>query len=341
MQWPVKTDQVGLRVLGSQILTAAGPVVSQAVGNDLTMTTGAAGNVAIAYKQTFQRGSVAGYTTEVDVGDASYGVTKKAETASSNTGIRSISIDNGGTAAAGTLHALHAGWDSLFTGYNLLHPYDIKTSQSGSRLMGFVFDDGGAALTEGKYRGAYTTGGTGVYNITFTNPYASDNVIVLATAMHASACRAINIESVSAESIQLSTWTAAGSASGTAFHCLVLGWNHQGISWGRRSILQSPQPKARLHALNIVTSGGTPSINLGTGVATITDTGTGRYTLTWRKPFGRAPVVIVTGDNLRACLRGAPTTTGCEINLYNAAGDTLTDGDAHVLVYGSDQAVQL
>lgn len=87
---------------------------------------------------------------------------------------------------------------------------------------------------------------------------------------------------------------------------------------------------------------GTASILEGQFDATLTDTGTGDYTLTFAKPFARTPVVLITpisatGD-LIATIETV-TTALIDIRLWDGTdGTTAKDGDFHVLVHGWDTA---
>ncbi len=104
--------------------------------------------------------------------------------------------------------------------------------------------------------------------------------------------------------------------------------------------LKTTQRNARLLAFK-VTGTGTAAINVGATDATLTDNGTGDYTLTYRKAFARAlPIPVVT-----------PLTTGihCEVTVSNATtlqiktflvadGTTATDAVFFVHVMGFDSA---
>lgn len=85
---------------------------------------------------------------------------------------------------------------------------------------------------------------------------------------------------------------------------------------------------------------GTASILEGTTDATLTDNGTGDYTLTWAQPFARVPVVVVTPVTTAIhCEHTGASTTAVNIKTFAVAdGTTATDADFHVLVYGYDSA---
>lgn len=88
----------------------------------------------------------------------------------------------------------------------------------------------------------------------------------------------------------------------------------------------------------------TASILEGAFDATLTDNGTGDYTLTFAKPFVRIPVCVVTpigasGDIIATIETAA--TTGFDIRLWDGTdGTTAKDGDFHVLFIGWDSADQ-
>ncbi len=93
-----------------------------------------------------------------------------------------------------------------------------------------------------------------------------------------------------------------------------------------------------------VTGTGTAVINEGNFDATLTDNGTGDYTLTFAKPFARTPVVMITpvgaaGDIIATI--DTVSTTAVIVNTWDATdGTTAKDGVFHVLVHGWDAADQ-
>lgn len=100
--------------------------------------------------------------------------------------------------------------------------------------------------------------------------------------------------------------------------------------------VKSPQRLVRMLSL-IVTGTGTAAVS-GTCAndVTLTDNGTGDYTLTFDEAFGRAPEVVATAvtDNI-VCKIGTVTTADAQILTENLTG-TATDAVFHVVVIGSD-----
>lgn len=80
---------------------------------------------------------------------------------------------------------------------------------------------------------------------------------------------------------------------------------------------------------------GTAALTIGSGLATLTDNGTGDYTLTFRQPFARTPIVLVTPLTKVYATVTAMSTTACTIKTFNDAGSA-TDADMSILVKGWD-----
>lgn len=81
---------------------------------------------------------------------------------------------------------------------------------------------------------------------------------------------------------------------------------------------------------------GTCALNM-----TLTDNGTGDYTLTFDIPYKRAPEVIATAitDNI-VCKLGTVAVGSIQILTENLSG-TATDADFHVIILGSDTVDQI
>lgn len=108
--------------------------------------------------------------------------------------------------------------------------------------------------------------------------------------------------------------------------------------------VKSSQRAPRLLAFR-VTGTGTAVIDLGGTDATLTDNGTGDYTLTFAKAFSRVPVVSViavsaTGDVL--CSLGTVSATAVQIKCWDGTdGTTAKDAVFHAIVVGYDSPDQI
>lgn len=105
-----------------------------------------------------------------------------------------------------------------------------------------------------------------------------------------------------------------------------------------REIKSSQRLPRQLHFK--VDGTGTASIVIGSKDAVLTDVGTGRFTLTFAKPFARPPVavgsVIYGASGLILSIESA-TASAVDVRIYDAAGAD-ADADFHLIVQGFDAA---
>jgi hypothetical protein len=101
--------------------------------------------------------------------------------------------------------------------------------------------------------------------------------------------------------------------------------------------LKGTQRLPRVLALR-VDGTGTASILEGRFDATLTDNGTGDYTLTFAKPFARVPVVVACPLAVDIAVSvGTITKLAVQIKAKTIAGSpAAADVDFHVIVVGSD-----
>ncbi len=63
----------------------------------------------------------------------------------------------------------------------------------------------------------------------------------------------------------------------------------------------------------------------------------GEYTLTWREPLGRAPVISANSKTASVVIQlSASSASACTLKCFAADGTTPKDADLHVLVLGSE-----
>lgn len=88
-----------------------------------------------------------------------------------------------------------------------------------------------------------------------------------------------------------------------------------------------------------VTGTGTAAINVGSLSASLTDNGTGDYTITFNEAFKRIPVVVATAMTAGLYAEvAAASATACQILLKTTAANVATDGIVNVIVLGFDDA---
>lgn len=102
--------------------------------------------------------------------------------------------------------------------------------------------------------------------------------------------------------------------------------------------IKSTQRLPRQLALKVNGVGGSPAIQIGQFDATLEDNGTGDYTLTFAKPFARAPICVASCETASCYAEiAAATATSVQI-LTKANDDTATDAVFHLIVQGYDAA---
>ncbi len=108
-----------------------------------------------------------------------------------------------------------------------------------------------------------------------------------------------------------------------------------------RSKVQSPQRHMRIMGIRL-TGTGTAALAEGSSMATLVDNGTGDYTLTWREPFARTPVLnalsLTAAVNIKI---HAISSTACQIKTFGVDGTTPKDAVLDLLVLGSEVADQI
>lgn len=101
--------------------------------------------------------------------------------------------------------------------------------------------------------------------------------------------------------------------------------------------IKSPQRLPR--QLHVQLDGtGASSIVIGSKDVTLTDNNTGDYTLTFAKPFARAPIVVASSLTAGAVIQiSAATATACTLLVKDTSGVAL-DADLMIIIQGFDAA---
>lgn len=88
-----------------------------------------------------------------------------------------------------------------------------------------------------------------------------------------------------------------------------------------------------------VTGTGTAAITIGSKQATLTDNGTGDYTITFLQPFARSPVAVASCQTATTYAE-IKTATATAINVLTkaTADNAATDAVFHLIVQGFDAA---
>jgi hypothetical protein len=213
---------------------------------------------------------------------------------------------------------------------------NVKNSAASPRLLAFKVAAAGT-ISQGSTQAAIAKASS-VSTLTFANHFGRAPVVV-ATPVHAAA-KAVRVTAATAALASVETYDPVGTAlEDNAFHCLVLGWDTPDEVGGLRRTIAVPQIAPRLEVFAIHGSG-TAALSIGAKDGTLTDNGTGDYTITFAEAFKRAPVVVVCGKAGRAQLLAQPTTTACRIGVFNTS-NAAADDDVYVMVLGYDSDAEV
>jgi len=101
--------------------------------------------------------------------------------------------------------------------------------------------------------------------------------------------------------------------------------------------LRGEQRRERRMAFHINGDVATPTLLVGNPQATIARTGAGDYLLTFRNPYGRAPILIGSGAEDNAMVRmGTSTVSTMQVLIEDASTNLAADLDVVIDVIGWD-----
>lgn len=131
------------------------------------------------------------------------------------------------------------------------------------------------------------------------------------------------------------------TGSGVEGSCegIVFGWDSPDLSLSKAQRVACTQASPRVIFGKI--TGTTGEVAIGVGDFKCTRSTDGVYLITFKRSFGKTPVVLVTGSgNTSTSVANAPTVSaktaeGCTVTMATEA-PLATDGDFYILVVGSD-----
>lgn len=202
-----------------------------------------------------------------------------------------------------------------------------------------ITNNGTAAIASGGSQASISRTGTGRITLTLT-PARTQIRSAIIVAVNAAA-RAARILSFDGNTISISTEDAAGTVQDTDFILFVLCSGNTDETGRRRDLLRCPQLYPELVGGRVTVSGGVGTAAIGgatNGVDyTITNNGTGDYTINLVAPFLRAVLPIVTAKANRAQLLATPDTSSFRVGMFNAGGAAVDDDfDFICLGYNAD-----
>ena len=339
---PIKSQVRRPRLLGFSATTAASAANTVQVGSMEGTFTNAVQDyqLDIVLRKPFARAPIVVVGAGADISDGGAAFPNPAATVST---ISLNGISGGASAEVGGLEALALGYEVADT-----------TVYSGSLKSGLRSSFRAPVIIEGQVAadGTKNIGGstftsvknsTGNYTITFTRAFGRLPTVVPTTFTRNGAA---HVKSKTNNSVTIQTYNAADSAADIKFNFVAYGSSsgHE-VSLDQGGLIEVGFRKPRIIGLKVTYSSGVPSIAIGTGLASVADTGTGIATLTYTEAFAREPIIIAGPEtgNVRWVSLASSTSTGVALEFSNASG-TLADpanaAGANVIIIGSDDAAE-
>lgn len=339
-----KNEHLGALLQGFQITTTSTPTATVDVGQDdaASISRSAAGKAALTLREAglYKRGPVVLVSPGANIADGSFGT---YDTDPASGVITSEFLNSSGSGDDGSGHIIVAGFQQSSTNLVKSPLQSVRATFPAPCLHGYFIDADASTPTflSGGSQATITRNGVGDYTLTFT-PAFSRIVAAVAVGSNAAATM-VRIASLSASSCNIKIFDAAGAAAERNVALFVLGSLSTFRSGRQRKNLQVPQLEPRIIIGKLVNDAGTPTINIGGATDgtdfAVTDNGTGDYTVTFSRPFKRAPVVIPCGKVTSAQLAAQPSVSAANILCFNDSG-TATDDDVGFVALGYDSTLE-
>lgn len=294
-----------------------------------------AGKAALTLRETgvFKRGPVLVGSHGADVAGGGYAI---INTLPASNVLTCELLGAGGAGDDGTGYALSFGWRMSATDTG--SPQLVKATFPRPVLVPvYITNNGSISVVTGLDGVTAVRNSQGNVTVYF-KPACANGMAAVAAAVNTTAYTA-KIASLTGVSVNVITYDTASALVDTAFVLLVALSKSRDLYGRGRSNVLVPLRSPRIIAGRVTTTIGVPAVTIG-GTAggvdvTVTDNGLGDYTLTFAKPFRRAPVVIPTGLAGRAQLKSAASVSAATIVTFNAAGAAADDSFDFIAI-GSD-----
>lgn len=309
--------------------TAAGAATLNIGSEEATAVRAAAGKATITPSDPLSQEGVVIVSPGADVAAGAFGV---YDTAHAESSLTAEMLNKAGTGDDGTGYCLTLGVEDDET--IRCEPYQaVKNPAIQPRLLPMKLSAAGAVSIGASQ--ASDSLASNAHTLTFTNSFGRAPVVV-ATPIAATAASVI-VTSTGAETTVLTGFDNNGDAAADlAMYVAVLGWDIPDELAGHRRSVKIPQIAPRIEAYAIDGTG-TASLGVGAEDGTLTDNGTGDYSVTFKQSFLREPIVLCTGKDYCAQCLAAATTTGFQVGAFDQGGAyAAVDDEIYVLVIGFD-----
>jgi hypothetical protein len=336
----IKSPNRRARLIGFSATTAAAAANTVQVGSNEGTFTNASADEQLDFvpREVFSRNTIVVCTPGASIGDGGTAVVSAAATGSA---ISVETINGSASADVGGVEALVLGYDNTSTDLSGKKENLIENVRSSFRnayiVAGQVASDGTKSIGGSTF--TCVKDSTGNYTVTFTRAFGRVPTIVVTPFV---AGVSAHVKTKARNSFTIATFNAANSAADAKFNFVAFGsasiHEHRSIDGGDVEI---GFRKPRMFGGVVDYSAGTPSITIGAGLFTITDTGTGQLDVAYAEKFAREPIVVASCHTAArwATLTSAESlSTGVRIESAGSTG-TLTDPTGiHFIVIGSDDA---
>jgi len=283
------------RLVPFQITTAATPSCTVNIGyGSITGTRGGTAGAGFVTPRTpFYRGGMLFLGQASTTGGyATYNTT----TASSSTFAYSL-LANGGAATDGAADGFLFGWDTADVSPTMNQDV-LCTFNYPKIIFGKITSAGVVSIGKGDFTCA--KGATGIYNISYNVCFGAIP-IVMVTGISAATASTGRITSKTGAGCVVTMGTQAAAAD-QDFYIVTIGQRSRSDAGRIRSVMECTQRKPRIVAATITNTGGTWTFTNGQPdfSTSITDTGSGDFSIVLNKPFAREPIVMAITTTQRA-----------------------------------------
>jgi hypothetical protein len=339
-----KNEHLGALFQGFQLTTVSTPAATVDVGQDdaASISRSAAGKAALTLREAgiYKRGPVVLVSPGANIADGAFGT---YDTDPASGVITSEFLNSSGSGDDGSGHVILAGFQQSSTNLVKSPIQSVRATFPAPVLHGYFIqgDDTTPTILSGASQATIVRNDVGDYTLTFTPPFSR---IVSAVAVGSdTAAHMVRITSLTTNAIRLLIFDDAAAAADIDVALFVLGSLSSFRSGRQRKNLQVPQLEPRIIIGKLVDDSGDPTINIGGATDgtdfTVTDNGTGDYTITFARPFKRKPIVIPCGKVTSAQLAAQPSVSAANILCFNAGG-TATDDDVGFVALGYDSVLE-
>jgi len=204
-------------------------------------------------------------------------------------------------------------------------PFQLTTTASGVTLnQGY-----------GDYTAART--GAGAATLTHRDGFNRGGIVLLSQSTAAGYFGTYNSSAVATNSFPVSILDTAGSGAEGSMDGFCFGWDSSD-----ENFVKSQRVAATVQAPRIIwgkITGATGVVAIGTSDFSCTRTADGEYAITFKKAFGKTPIVKVTpvrSSGIRSEFLVSKTSAGCVVNTSNASGTNQDPDSFYIIAIGSD-----